>query len=142
MTAGLGDDTLVAGAGNDILIGDDGNDRLTAVSGINLLVGGDGHDTLIGGSGADLFLFEENFGFDQLRNFESGIDKIDIRNTNLGIYEFDSNSDGWIDDDDMKVSLHQGSLHISFQDQAHSQLLIQATSKLAVSDFLIHDASV
>ncbi|UWR47506.1 calcium-binding protein [Phaeobacter inhibens] len=64
-----GADTIRGGAGNDTLIGGNGNDKL---------FGQQGNDLLIGGDGADTFAFGSNHGRARIRDFEVGVDKIDI----------------------------------------------------------------
>lgn len=73
---GGGNDTLNGGAGNDYILGGNGADRLS---------GGAGNDTLVGGPGAgvddgvtDVFIIKPFEGFDRLRDFENGIDVLDL----------------------------------------------------------------
>jgi Ca2+-binding RTX toxin-like protein len=95
---GSGDDRLNGGEGADTdhLFGEDGNDTLFGGYGDDFLDGGAGNDTLyggpgkdemIGGSGADLFRWARGDangnllqleGVDTIRDFESGVDTIDI----------------------------------------------------------------
>jgi len=75
VTGSAGPDTLYGSTGNDTLLGQGGND---------ILAGGLGADTMGGGSGADTFLYssvnDSNAGgFDNLFDFQTGIDFIDIR---------------------------------------------------------------
>lgn len=64
-----GDNHLDGGAGNDVLSGGHGRD---------IIVGGVGNDTLFGGAGADKFIFESGSGTDTIRDFERGVDKVDL----------------------------------------------------------------
>jgi Ca2+-binding RTX toxin-like protein len=79
-----GADTLRGLGGNDLLLGLAGADTLDGGIGNDRLVGGGGKDQLIGGAGADVFLFETlddspaGFGRDVIRDFQVGIDKIDL----------------------------------------------------------------
>ncbi|KQS80555.1 hypothetical protein ASG25_02940 [Rhizobium sp. Leaf384] len=67
---GHADHYLVGGAGSDIITGGSGND---------IIQGGGGRDFLYGGAGADIFLLTSlSDGADSIRDFEQGIDKIDI----------------------------------------------------------------
>ncbi len=65
-----GANTLDGGAGTDVLTGGLGNDRL---------IGGNGIDTLWGGADADVFVLQ-NIAVhrDSLRDFQSGLDSIEI----------------------------------------------------------------
>lgn len=71
-------DTLNGTAQNDTLVGFDGSDRLYGGNGNDLLVDGTGRDHLFGGAGADIFQFEPDNTLDLIRDYEVGIDKIDL----------------------------------------------------------------
>lgn len=82
--AGLGNDTLNGGGGADILNGDSGGDSLFGGDGSDILRGGPGNDTLTGGAGeADVFAFTgaANEGRNIIKDFEDGLDKIEIGGT-------------------------------------------------------------
>ena len=66
-----GNDTVLGGAGADQVRGGTGNDRV---------LGGTGSDTLAGGSGVDTFDFNSTSEAraDEISDFQSGIDKIDL----------------------------------------------------------------
>lgn len=69
ISGGSGDDSLDAGAGWDTLDGGSGNDTL---------IGRQGNDMLSGGLGADTFVFSAKGGKDTIRDFEVGIDNLEI----------------------------------------------------------------
>lgn len=73
------DDNLNGGAGNDFLDGGTGND---------LLLGGAGNDVMTGGAGCDTFRFYAadvaTYSVDQITDFTSGMDKIDLKQVNPG----------------------------------------------------------
>jgi serralysin len=79
-----GDDYLVGGTQSDRIFGDAGSDTLSGGAGNDQIAGGTGIDFLSGGDGADLFQY---FSFaestvsssDVITDFQSGIDKIDLR---------------------------------------------------------------
>ena len=75
-----GDDTLNAGTGDDSLSGGVGNDILLGIDGADTLNGGAGNDKLFGGTDneRDVFLFEDGFGLDLIRDFDIGEDVIDL----------------------------------------------------------------
>ena len=58
------------GRGNDIIAGKNGDD---------ILIGGIGFDTLYGGGGDDIFKLTEGDGYDRIRDFTKGEDRINIR---------------------------------------------------------------
>jgi len=75
MIGSSGADTLRGTSLADPMLGNDGND---------ILIGRGGADALAGGAGADIFRYEhagdsnQTTGFDNLYDFESGIDRIDV----------------------------------------------------------------
>ena len=82
-----GADTLEGGEGNDWLYGDGRDSAATVIGGADKLYGGDGPDHLIGGggndlltggAGADWFVFAPGSGADEISDFASGMDHIDL----------------------------------------------------------------
>ena len=73
-----GDDKLAGGSNDDQLFGGAGRDVIYANSGSDLIVGGEDKDVLVGGAGVDTFQFNRGDGFDTIKNFELGVDKVDI----------------------------------------------------------------
>ena len=88
-----GDDDLFGQGGEDVLIGGDGVDRLDGGRDADVLIGGAGNDFLFGGAGADIFLFEpiEDMGLDRIKDWQDGIDLIDLRA--FGFADFDAVAD-------------------------------------------------
>jgi Ca2+-binding RTX toxin-like protein len=94
---GAGDDDVRGGGSNDALMGGDGNDFLLGEGGKDRLMGGSGDDTLIGGRSGifdgvqDTFVYYDNDagggGFDRVRDFEDGVDKIDF--VDIGFADLD-----------------------------------------------------
>ena len=81
-----GDDTAEGGGARDILIGGRGDDILSGGDGHDILVGVTGYDVLTGGEGQDAFRFGfTNDAVDDITDFESGIDRIQIRSAWLGV---------------------------------------------------------
>jgi len=83
-----GSDRIYGGGGNDILHGDDGDDYLLGENGNDILNGGAGNDNMTGGAGADTFVFEEDSvaNYDRVKDFENGVDKIDLSSFNFGSF--------------------------------------------------------
>lgn len=73
-----GDDDLIGAEGADVLDGGDGRDTLDGGSGDDSLTDGAGVDQLTGGSGADIFVMTLDGNSDIIRDFELGVDKIDV----------------------------------------------------------------
>ncbi len=107
ISGGAGDDRLRGNIGNDVLFGGDGaddlrgggsHDMVSGGAGDDYVIGNNGRDTLVGGSGddvlfggsggatsdghEDVFVFDffdnGTGGFDRIRDFEDGIDLIDL----------------------------------------------------------------
>ena len=78
LDGGSGDDRLFGGDDRDILIGNMGDDFLNGGDGDDVLMGVTGRDVLVGGDGADLFVYGVGDGKDLIRDFEVGIDKIGL----------------------------------------------------------------
>jgi Ca2+-binding RTX toxin-like protein len=78
LDGGAGNDRLSGRGGNDVLMGQAGHDALSGGAGSDRLIGGSGDDVLTGGTGADVFSFRSAFGFDQVTDFQDGLDRIDL----------------------------------------------------------------
>jgi Ca2+-binding RTX toxin-like protein len=63
---------------NDTLSGMAGSDKFFAGDGNDLLIDGEGRDHFFGGAGADVFQFVEDNTLDLIRDYEAGIDIIDL----------------------------------------------------------------
>ncbi|MCU0571289.1 MAG: NF038122 family metalloprotease [Oculatellaceae cyanobacterium Prado106] len=73
-----GADRLWGGQGNDDLQGQAGRDVLRGGQGDDILDGGEADDLMLGGAGSDRFVFRPNSGFDRIRDFTPGEDKIQL----------------------------------------------------------------
>ncbi|SFC85872.1 calcium-binding protein [Tropicimonas isoalkanivorans] len=73
-----GADVLKGGAGRDRLVGHGGYDTLVGNGGADTLFGNGGNDVLRGGAGADRFAFRQGDGHDVIKDFQDGVDVIDI----------------------------------------------------------------
>ncbi len=98
LLGGQGDDQLSDWAGWSRLDGGSGNDRLFAGAGGDTLIGGRGNDTLRGDHGSDRFVFRVNDGADQILDFETGTDQIEIVGGNFGALVFSQGPAGAIVD--------------------------------------------
>ncbi|HEY8381313.1 MAG TPA: M10 family metallopeptidase C-terminal domain-containing protein [Microvirga sp.] len=84
MIGSTGNDTILSFGGNDDIRGGVGSDTLDAGGGDDRLTGGAGKDILFGRDGRDVFVFEKTsdtltFARDTIRDFQRGLDKIDLR---------------------------------------------------------------
>ncbi len=75
-----GDDVIVAAGGDDVVLGGAGADSLYGDDGNDIIEGGAGQDYLSGGSGADIFRISDAGNFDQLVDFQTGVDQIALSN--------------------------------------------------------------
>lgn len=71
-----GNDLLVGDAGDDLLSGGEGNDILRGGKGDDYLSGGKGNNTIFCGSGRDAIALTTGRGFDRVRDFSNGQDKL------------------------------------------------------------------
>lgn len=69
---------IAGNGGANWLYGEAGNDTLSGQGGMDWIVGGSGNDMLFGGTGVDTFIFAGGSGADTIRDFERGLDKIDL----------------------------------------------------------------
>lgn len=92
---GGGNDVVGGGWGDDVLRGGSGADRLFGGRGDDILDGNAGDDVLTGGRGADQFVFFAGSGTDRVRDFEQGVDVIDLRP--MGLEGFADIADGIVD---------------------------------------------
>jgi Ca2+-binding RTX toxin-like protein len=113
---GRGRDNLYGGGGNDYLVGGRGRDNLHGGGGNDYLVGGRGRDNLYGGRGNDVFKLSIGRGFDRIRDFKKGEDRVDIAEfdiNQLGVYESGKNLKVYLDQgkSDLLAILHNQNLN-------------------------------
>ncbi len=80
-----GEDRLFGGIGNDSLLGGTSDDWLDGGDGVDQLNGGLGYDVYMGGAGADRFIISSMDMADDFLDFVSGLDKVALARTALGI---------------------------------------------------------
>jgi len=78
LDGGGGKDRLKGGSGTDTLAGGGGKDKLYGGGGTDTLEGGSGTDRLWGDGGEDTFRFLTGADKDVVRDFESGLDSLEI----------------------------------------------------------------
>lgn len=87
LDGGADDDIIRGGKGEDTIYGGDGDDRIRGNDGDDLIDGGAGRDRLVGDEGSDTFVFATGYGRDFIKDFEVGIDLLDV--SGLGITTLD-----------------------------------------------------
>ncbi len=86
--AGPGNDWVDGSTGNDHLLGGHGLDTILGGNGNDLIDGGSGRDDLSGGEGGDMFAFSDfNHGFDLIRDFSQGEDRLGINSRDIPNFE-------------------------------------------------------
>ncbi len=93
-----GNDKIFGNRGDDTLYGGAGNDKLIGGGGADTLIGGAGKDILKGGAGADVFVFNDVSdshagGVDRVKDFQTGIDTIDLAGIVAGELTFLGDTD-------------------------------------------------
>ncbi len=78
ITGNDANNTLTGGGLDDLIYGGAGDDKLYGNAGDDILFGGSGLDKLFGGAGADVFIMDAGPDQDQIRDFQLGIDRIDL----------------------------------------------------------------
>jgi Ca2+-binding RTX toxin-like protein len=73
--------TITGTEGPNSLVGTAANDYISALGGNDVLVGNAGFDVLQGGLGFDTFVFQVGQGYDTVKDFQLGIDVIDLPST-------------------------------------------------------------
>jgi Ca2+-binding RTX toxin-like protein len=73
-----GNDVLKGQAGIDGLYGGQGKDAMYGGAGADTLNGGAGNDKMVGGSGADTFIFNKGDEVDQITDFATGVDTLQL----------------------------------------------------------------
>jgi Ca2+-binding RTX toxin-like protein len=73
-----GNDTIYAGAGRDFISAGGGDDTIFAGDGDNWIAAGTGNNIIYSGSGRNLFILSTGDGFDTIKNFTIGKDKLGL----------------------------------------------------------------
>lgn len=97
ITGTAGNDTLNGSSADDTITGLAGNDQLHGADGNDTLNGGIGNDALFGENGDDTYIFDANFGYDQIVDtagsntiiFSSDINSAQISFRNSGTFGYD-----------------------------------------------------
>jgi Ca2+-binding RTX toxin-like protein len=132
IVGGSNDDNLYGGKDNDVIYGSTGEDYIKGHSGIDELYGGSGNDIIKGGSGGDEiyggkgvdsifgesgrdeFYLTTGSGYDKIRDFEKGEDKIYIRDIDdLRVVDSGKHSRIYDDDDLLAIIYNEDDLSVS-----------------------------
>lgn len=75
---GTGADVIRGKRGDDVIDGGDQGDNISGGTGNDTIIGGKGNDTLYGNNGNDVFVFTQGGNVDTIKDFELGVDKLDV----------------------------------------------------------------
>ena len=132
LQGGDDNDRLYGGSGADRLRGQDGDDALRGETGQDNLVGGTGDDNLYGGANRDAFIFTgdlSTLGRDRIKDWEDGLDTLN----------FNQNSLGWTDFDDVLAAARvTGGTNLRIDFDADNFVVIE---NFALGDFTSDDVS-
>ena len=122
MSGGAGRDRLYGNGGDDTLFGNSGDDQLFGGAGADLIDGGLGKDHATGGAGADIFIFEGGDTQLYLRDFEAGVDVVQVSGL-TGVSDFDDLVNAaLLRDSNGRALIDIGSDRIMFDNTAVSDL--------------------
>jgi Ca2+-binding RTX toxin-like protein len=121
-----GADVIYGNAGADILNGYYGDDSLFGGSGNDRLRGGPGSDRLTGDEGADRFVFYRADGYDQITDYQQGVDRLEFRSISGREITWTAVDGG--------VTVRYGGLGGQAPD--HGEIFIAGVSALGSSDFI------
>lgn len=128
LLGGSGDDTLAGGSGRDEIDGGAGDDSIDGGSGNDTITGAQGRNLLSGGEGRDVLVVLEEAGFDIVRGFTIGEDRIDISGLGIGRSEFQ--------DEVQIIATGQDRALVRFSDVDAEIRVDVAAAQLTQSDFL------
>ena len=118
-----GEDRLFGGIGNDALLGRASDDWLDGGDGADTLNGGLGYDVYVGGAGVDRFVISTLDMADDFFDFTSGIDKVGLARTALGISNSATLASLWQTGLDLPESFADGK-PVLFYDQDQRTLFL------------------
>lgn len=85
VNAGSGNDVVTGNRSANTLNGQNGNDRLYGAAGNDLLIGGGGKDRVWGQGGRDTFLVQHGSGYTIIKDFNDGVDRIQLGSGSSGL---------------------------------------------------------
>ncbi|KAF0866497.1 serralysin family metalloprotease [Pseudomonas sp. LD120] len=135
-------ENAIGGSGNDLLIGNSAANELKGGAGNDIIYGAGGADKLWGGSGADTFVFAASSdskpgAADQIMDFVSGLDKIDLSAITQGAgLHFVNAFSGAAGDAILSTSGGVSTLAVDFSGHGVADFLVSTVGQAAVSDII------
>lgn len=117
-TGTAGNDRYTGTSGDDIIFGYTGDDQLKGGAGDDILFAGHGRDQLYGGAGADIFAFHTDGIRDQIKDFEFGVDRIDLSAWGY-LYHFG----------DIRIRTHEDGARLYF---GNNEIKVETSDKTAI----------
>ena len=130
---GLGNDVLKGGRGDDLMSGGDGDDSLVGGKGADTLEGGPGTDTLEGGDGADVFAVTAASDTIIIKDFENGVDLIDLSTMGIDVNAGPAGSDHW-----GYLATQDGDTILQFFDTSNGDMV----AEVVLEDFNYQDIDI
>ncbi|MGV8890242.1 MAG: serralysin family metalloprotease [Pseudomonas sp.] len=133
-------ENAIGGSGNDLLIGNSVSNELKGGAGNDILFGAGGADKLWGGAGSDTFVFAASNdskpgAFDQILDFVSGLDKIDLTGITKGAgLHFVNSFTGAAGDAVLTTSGGNSLLSVDFSGHGVADFLVSTVGQAAYSD--------
>jgi len=137
---GVAVENAIGGSGHDLLIGNGLSNELKGGAGNDILFGAGGADKLWGGAGSDTFVFAASSdskpgSVDQILDFVSGLDKIDLTGiTNGAGLHFVNSFTGAAGDAVLTSSGGNSLLSVDFSGQGVADFLVSTVGQAAYSD--------
>lgn len=133
-------ENAIGGSGNDLLIGNRASNELKGGAGNDILYGAGGADKLWGGSGSDTFVFAASSdskpgAVDQILDFVSGLDKIDLTGITHGAgLHFVNAFTGAAGDAVLTSSSGNSLLAVDFSGHGVADFLVSTVGQVAYTD--------
>jgi serralysin len=133
-------ENAIGGSGSDLLIGNSVSNELKGGAGNDILFGAGGADKLWGGSGSDTFVFAASSdskpgAVDQILDFVSGLDKIDLTGITKGAgLHFVNAFTGAAGDAVLTTSGGNSLLSVDFSGHGVADFLVSTVGQAAFSD--------
>ncbi|MEK1834514.1 MAG: serralysin family metalloprotease [Pseudomonas sp.] len=135
-------ENAIGGSGSDLLIGNSVANELKGGAGNDILFGAGGSDKLWGGSGSDTFVFAASSdskpgAVDQILDFVSGLDKIDLTGITKGAgLHFVNSFTGAAGDAVLTTSGGNSLLSVDFSGHGVADFLVGTVGQAAFSDIV------
>lgn len=135
-------ENAIGGSGNDLLIGNTVANELKGGAGNDIIYGAGGADKLWGGAGSDTFVFAASSdskpgAVDQILDFVSGLDKIDLTGITKGAgLHFVNSFTGAVGDAVLTSSGGNSQLSVDFSGHGVADFLVSTVGQAVTTDIV------